>query len=144
MQLCATTKQNQEIALSYFGNRFGYRPWLNFKNKTHPSYQIHPCLYNFVRYANIPQIIRHSFDSVMNDEYKVNVISDISNYIGSYGNVLSAWNNGVDEFFGYNSRYEDSPHRARNGTKCPYADFDGLFYDAAYRMFMDDPSGCAG
>ena len=39
--------------LQYSGTEFGDDPYFNHKNLTHPSYQIHPYLFNFVKKTNL-------------------------------------------------------------------------------------------
>jgi hypothetical protein len=46
----------------FTGNsKVGILPYYNHKNITHPSYQIHPYLYNFIEASNYSKAIENGF-----------------------------------------------------------------------------------
>lgn len=46
-----TTQDINTMYLTYSGNKYGYKPYMNMKNRVHSSVQVHPYLKNFIEYT---------------------------------------------------------------------------------------------
>ena len=52
-----------DLFLTYGGRSFCYDPYYNMRNVTHPSYQIHPYMWNFVKKVQGDSLIGAGFKS---------------------------------------------------------------------------------
>src|SRR5574344_1722914 len=135
-QTSSISSYHYNIALTYGGLSTCYFPYYNHKNVTHPSYQIHPYLYNFIEHISYNYPVANTFysDITLALEDKL-VESKLSNYIGKYGQTIDIWLNNAYDYSGYRTRYEACTHTKINVVD----DYDGAFYKAAVEEFLVDP-----
>ena len=116
-------------------------PYYNYKNVTHPSYQIHPFLWNFSE--NI--VVQHAIDVVSRVFADINIAalegalvqSNLDKYIGQFGNVIDIWKNNTRDFTSYTTRYEQSDHVCRYTSEwSEVVDYDGAFYPPALSTYL--------
>lgn len=91
----------------YSGTENGLYPFYNYKNETHPSYQIHEYIYGFTKYVTDT----FALDSLYNAaslEYADNIRNNIKDFIDSQGNIIDKWMSGRYDFTGYNSNVENA------------------------------------
>lgn len=140
-----STKFNQisayqeEIFLKYGGNDYAYKPYFNWKNITHSSYQIHPYLYRFVEYSNLAYSIKNAFASDANSQLLLALeTSEISSCIGNCGNIINIWDRNCVDYSGYRSRYESNTHNQETnyGEITPLQHYDGTFYPSAVDEYI--------
>lgn len=136
-------QQSIELFKTYSGiPSIAYDPYYNYKNQTHPSYQIHPFLWNFEEYENAIGAFNSLAKQIASIDYEelesVNVKEAISKLIGEYGNVIDVWKFNINDFSGYQTRYEGSDHVCQYTSKwSEVVDYDGAFYPpalSAYRI----------
>ena len=122
------------ILMSYGGQDFTYYPYYNHKNTTHPSFQIHPYLNNFITDFGYRYPVENTFynDAIYNLEDML-----ISNLIGNYGQVIDVAMNNQYDFSGYKTKYEQSPHTEK-GYISKIVDYEGAFYPAAVVDLIND------
>ena len=117
-------------------------PYYNHKNLTHPSYQIHPFLWNFTEKTFVQQAI----DSVSKVFANIDVenlegsliLKNIDSYIGRFGQLIDVWKNHAKDFTSYSTRYERSDHVCRyTNIYNEMVDYDGAFYPPALSTFMN-------
>lgn len=129
-----------EIFLKYGGNKYSYKPYFNWKNITHSSYQIHPYLYRFVEYSNLAYSIKNSFASDANAQLLMALeTSEISTCLGNYGNIINIWDRNCVDYSGYRSRYESNTHNQETsyGKITPLQHYDGVFYPTAVDEYLE-------
>lgn len=85
----------------------GNRPYYNYKNTFHPSYQLHQYIYNFTKYVFTKYDVENLYNTA-NSMYVEELRDNIDTYIDTKGNVINKWINGRFDFTGYNSNYETS------------------------------------
>lgn len=124
---------------SYIGNlEYTNLFYYNFKNKTHPTYQVHPYLYNFIESTDIIETIKNSFYGESTSE-AINklTIKNINQVIGNYGEVLDLYINNLNTYHGYKAEYESIYHsQIKNNL---LEGFDGAFYpDAVEDLFKNE------
>lgn len=116
-------------------------PYYNYKNLTHPSYQIHPFLWNFTEKTFAQQAI----DSIAKIFANIDVeglegsliLNSIDAYIGKFGQLIDVWRNHSKDFTSYSTRYENSNHVCRyTNIYNEIVDYDGAFYPPALSTFM--------
>ena len=128
---------NYEIFKTYSGIPDAYTPYYNYKNVTHPSYQIHPFLWKFVEASKIKEILSRSFDSLQNDRLESkNIAGYIDGIVGKFGEVINIWENNTIDFSGYTTRYEISKHIDENVSYSEVVDYDGSFYPPAVEDYV--------
>lgn len=137
--------QSKMLFQNYGGISVSTDPYYNSKNQTHPSYQVHPFLWNFIEKTNINKVI----DDIASIVYKIDIeeiskkmnANAISSLIGEFGETVDLWRHQVNDFTGYTTRYEQSNHVSKH-TKLPseVVDYDGLFYPPALEKYLEEPS----
>ena len=72
--------------MTYGGRDFCWDPYYNIKNQTHPTYQVHPYLWNIVKKMNGQSLLESGFKSIVVDELEdMNFSSNASKYFGDFG-----------------------------------------------------------
>lgn len=142
-----TYKKYHQMFLTYGGRDFCYDPYYNIKNQTHPSYQIHPYLWNFVEKLDTQTMVEAGFKSRSVDELEEDlVVQNIGNYVGEFGETLNTWFNtrkGLVDYSGYLSRYEmNNNFLPKVGIVGEVADYDGGFYPPAVDFFNKHKDQC--
>ena len=126
---------NNELLLkTYGGLSDSYDPYYNHKNKTHPSFQLHPFMYNFVeKPASRVQDISYQFANLFDPDLDRKGISAvIDKYIGKCGEAIQLWKNNHVDYSGYVTNYEISKHvDSYTGEYSEVVDYDGMFYPPA-------------
>lgn len=133
-------KKYHQMFLTYGGRDFCYDPYYNIKNQTHPSYQIHPYLWNFVEKLDTQTMIESGFKSKVVDDLEEDLVAQhIAGYVGEFGETLSTWLNvkkGLVDYSGYLTRYEmNGNFLPKVGILGEVADYDGGFYPPAADYF---------
>jgi len=128
--------------LTYGGRDFCYDPYYNINNQTHPSYQIHPYLWNFVEKLDTQTMIESGFKSKTVNELEEDLVaSHITGYIGKFGETINTWLNakkGLVDYSGYLTRYEmNNNFIPKVGIVGEVADYDGGFYPPAVSYFNE-------
>lgn len=122
----------------YTGLSVGSIPYMNLENKRHPSYQIHPCLSNFVEIDDVLYPIQNTV-ALVND----NLGSLISGYVNELfdkdGYLTDIWKNPLNVNSDYMSRYEAASHTNAMNNEDPMYGYDGLFYPTALTTYFDKP-----
>lgn len=143
-QAGAVTEDTSEYSISdnaelksaiskYSGSTIGQSPYYNYKNLTHPSFQLHQYIYNFTKYVYNRFSLENLF---LNAEavYAEDVQNNIESFIDKVGNVINKWIAGRFDFTGYNSDYETS-----NPVSDQYVRLDGPFNMYALNDYLHDP-----
>lgn len=128
-----------EQSFMYIGTTAGKQPFYNIKNQTHPSYQVHPYLYNFIKSVNSAYSIENAFrNGLVDDLIAENAQKQFNTNIGKYGQVIDIWKNNAYDFSGYRTTYEDGSHMPTiaNGKIVECADYDGMFYPPALEEYI--------
>lgn len=140
-------RKYKDMFLTYGGRRFCYDPYYNMKNVAHPSYQIHPYLWNFVKKMNGDTLVESGFKSQsVEDLTDMNVVSWLRNAagIGRFGQTVNVWrcaNDGLTDYSGYMSMYEkESNWSSRLNAVHEVVDYEGAFYPPALRYFRAFPA----
>lgn len=126
-------------SFSYMGTEIGNQPYYNNKNQTHPTYQVHPYLYNFVESMNSVYSVENAFKNGLADDIIAeNAVTQIKTNIGKYGQVVDIWKNNAYDFSGYRTSYEVGQHASNinNGKIVECADYDGMFYPPALNEYI--------
>lgn len=128
-------KEKQQIFMTYGGRDFCYYPYYNHLNITHPSYQIHPFLWNFIAKDQA------NFDTLLKvfSGYKVSNLSDgkiqstVDKYYGEFGQSIGEWlDPEAYDYSGYTTRYESSNHTDQEfELTSDIIDYEGAFYPPA-------------
>lgn len=137
--------ENTELFRKNFGiGDYGTQPYYSHKNKTHSSYQIHPYLYNFILASNYKYPVVNAFYNDVNETLEdQQVLNQLSDYVGKYGEAINVAIKNQYDFSGYKSRYETSMHQAKLnsiGRIYPVIDYDGAFYPQAVNEYLADPN----
>lgn len=139
-------KSYQKLFMTYGGRDFCWDPYYNIKNQTHPTYQVHPYLWNIVKKMDGQSLLESGFKSTVIDELEdMNFASNASKYFGSFGETINTWraaSNGLVDWSGYLSRYEKSSNMTASGVLNEVVDYDGLFYPPAVKQFSENPGRC--
>lgn len=140
-------KFNKDMFLTYGGKDFCYDQYYNMQNTVHPSYQIHPYLWNFVKKLGNDSLIQAGFQTSIVDELETEIVNaHISKYLNQYGMAKNTWintSNGLVDYTGYLSRYEKENNcQAKTGIFNEVVDYDGAFYPPAVEMFHKNPKNC--
>lgn len=114
----------------YIGTKEGDYPFYNFKNQTHPSYQIHEYIFGLTKYINDTFSLDNLYNAA-SQEYADNIRYAISSYIDDQGNVINKWIEGRCDFTGYNSNVEKS------GINNPIIRNEGPFNLYALSSYVD-------
>lgn len=102
-----------EMFKKYTGlSTIGETPYYNYKNQTHPSYQIHPYLYNFIRVSNFVYPIENLFYVTFTETYDAELSSrlqtDLSGLLGDFGELKNTILADIEDYSGYSTPYERS------------------------------------
>lgn len=106
-------REKENMFLTYGGLSTCYYPYYNTKNVTHPSYQVHPFLWNFVKKDSSTQnIVKSAFESITVEQLEEeNIKRYADEYFGEYGNVIDKWRHPeLNDYTGYTTGYENSQH----------------------------------
>lgn len=136
-------KSDYRMFLRLAGKDFCFYPYWNFKNTIHPSYQIHPFLWNLVEKAETGDTVKEMFYSHNVDELLASKVSVyIDELLGEYGEIIDKWKfPNVRDFSGYTSRYEKSRHTPGKYVRfSEVVDYEGPFYPPA----IDFLQSCGG
>lgn len=137
----------KEMFLTYGGQNFCYDPYYNMQNTVHPSYQLHPYLWNFVRKINTDSLIQSGYQAKAVSELEEDLINSyISKYLNPQGMPIDLWvnaNKGIVDYTGYLSRYEMSENFSpATGFQNEVVDYDGAFYPPAISAFRSNREVC--
>ena len=125
--------------LKYSGTSNGGDPYVNIKNQTHSSYQIHPYLYNFVEYTNVAYPLANTFYASFTEDYEKQLIEDkIDNIVGIYGNPINVAKYDYKLWNGYQSRYEYEQAKLDKNVNNELQGFSGAFFKKAVFEFLDN------
>ena len=131
-------KYRNGLFLTYAGRDYCYYPHYDTTNMTHPSYQVHPYLWNFVaKDENLVSLLKKSFYSVYVTELMgENLKHNVDTYYGEFGQSINKWlNPNMIDYSGYTTRYESSTHTtSRSQISSEVIDYDGGFYPPAVDM----------
>lgn len=122
-----------------------YDAYYNHKNQTHPSYQIHPFLWNFVEKSIIDQSLDTLVAAFVNIDVAflegAAVAEGLDKCLGRFGNLIDVWDNHLKEFTSYSTRYEQSNHFCRyTNLSSKVVDYDGAFYPPALSSYINTGS----
>jgi hypothetical protein len=120
--------------MTYGGQDVAYYPYYNHKNTTHPSFQLHPYLNNFITDFGYKTPVENIFfnDAIYDLEDMI-----LSNLVGAYGEMIDVAMNNQYDFSGYKTKYEQSPHTEK-GYKNKIVDYEGAFYPEAVIDLIND------
>ena len=142
----STTKEYEDIFINYSGTEYGKYPFFNHKNITHPSYQVHPYLYNLVEVSKYAYPIRNIFgNDTINEATNKLTLENLSSYIGNFGETINFAVHNSYDYSGYKSGYEATIHtkNIKTSTATNEVDgYDGAFYPPALDMFLNNPVEC--
>ena len=127
-------RSDYRMFLRLGGKDMCFYPYWNFKNTIHPSYQIHPFLWNFVEKTDTRDTVKEVFYSHNVDELLSSKISAyIDRLLGEYGEIVDKWRfPDIRDFSGYSSKYEKSRHAPGKYMKfSEVVDYEGPFYPPA-------------
>lgn len=132
--------------LTYGGQEVCYYPYFNYKNITHPSYQIHPYLWNFVTKEDfIDDTLSRVFSKYDSEALNsVNYSKNIDKLYGEYGQLINKWMYPDEyDYSGYTTRYESSDNKDSKNQQVysEVIDYDGAFYPPAgeeLKMYYDE------
>lgn len=123
-------KYKVELFNKYSGLCTADTPYYYLENIKHPSYQIHPCLSNFIEYLDFSYPLQN-LAGFAKDTIEYIAKNNSQLCIDSSGYLLSVWNNPLNGNSDYLSRYEKANHiDEMNEPNCLYG-YDGPFYPAA-------------
>ena len=129
-----------ELFKTYGGTSACYDPYYNYKNIAHPSFQVHPFLWNFVEATGVRDIVSRSFDGLLNEKLeRLQIHKYIDGIIGEFGQVVNIWQNNTTDSTGYTTRYEINTHTDEGVEYSPVVDYDGGFYPPAVQSYLQDP-----
>ena len=128
--------EREKLFLTYSGRDFCYYPYFNYQNVTHPSYQIHPFLWNFVAKdtADLDKLAKTFYgyraDSLIGSKF---ISEKVDELYGEFGQSTKKWlDPDVYDYTGYTTKYESSNHQGiQNGKHSEVIDYEGAFYPPA-------------
>lgn len=123
-------KYKQTLFYKYSGLSTGDTPYYYIENIKHPSYQIHPCLSNFIEYIDFSYPVKslagftkNTIEYIAKNNYNIQ--------IDSSGYLQNMWDNPLNGNSDYLSKYEKTNHIDElNESNCLYG-YDGPFYPKA-------------
>lgn len=134
-------KYKRQLFLKYIGQQVGDTPYYYLQNSTHPSYQIHPCLSNFIQKVDFSYPIQNLggvADSILR-QYEAQLISQkLSTWCTEQGYLVDVWNNPLNSNTDYVTRYEHASHVDSNLSANPYFGWDGLLHPKAFKAIQTD------
>ena len=120
-------KYKCKLFMKYTGQDVGDTPHYYLENKVHPSYQIHPCLSNFVQKVDFSYPIMNlggMADDIL-QQYESSLVCSI---ITSNGYLKEMWKNPMNSNTDYVVRYEQENHIDSNLSANQYFGWDGLIH----------------
>ena len=120
----------------YTGLSIGEMPYMNLENRKHPSYQIHPCLSNFVEIDDMLYPIENTV-ALVNENLEGMISGYVNDYFDKEGYLKDIWKNPLNVNSDYMSRYEATSHTNAMNNEDPVFGYDGLFYPATLTTYFD-------
>lgn len=127
-------KYRQQIFNQYTGNINGNTPYYYMENVRHPSFMLHPYLFNYVEFDNFKYPIENIYN-LASEELSNTIINNISDFIDNDGYLINIWKNPINCNTDYISKYEHVDHLL-NGIQLSTIGYDGLFYPPAVEDFI--------
>lgn len=127
----------QDLFNRYTGLSTSDIPFYYIENVKHPSYQIHPCLSNFIEYVdysfpinNLANLAQKSIDDIAKTSITINIDNN--------GYLQSVWNNPLNSNNEYMTKYEKSNHIDKLGLVNKYYGFDGFHHPSDLTLKFND------
>lgn len=133
-------KYKKKLFLKYTGQDMGDTPYYYLENQRHPSYQIHPCLSNFVEKINFSYPIKNLgsiADDVLKQEAATLAEKNISTWL-SNGYLVDAWKNPLVCNSDYAVRYEQANHVDAELSDNSYFGWDGFIHPEIYSSVVGE------
>lgn len=129
---------------TYSNTEDAYQPHYNRKNITHATRQVHPFMWNFVRYVEDSNNTDKIFYSYKVSELESAKASQyVDNILGENGNLRNMWRYNIQDFSGYTTRYVANENVTDNNTQIfEVAEYDGAFYPPAIEQYRKDYQKC--
>jgi len=122
-------KYRQQLHEQYSGHNDCNTPYYYLNNERHPSFMIHPYVYNFSE----KQTNEYNIDSIVNvDSTAIEQITELSELMDDDGYLIDVWKNPLNTNDDYLTRYEFESHYGKNGKVLEQIAYDGLFYPKAF------------
>ena len=117
----------EKLFYKYTGLSTSDLPFYYIENVKHPSYQIHPCLSNFIEYVDYSFPIKNLANIA--EETISNIAKDTARLlIDDAGYLKDVWNNPLNSNAEYLTKYEKSVHVDEMGNVNKFYGFDGFCY----------------
>ena len=132
-------KYRQALFYAYSGQQGCNMPYYYLANTRHPSFMVHPYIYNFIEKDDI----QYAVDNIQNTDINTGLLelkNSISNYIDEDGYLVNVYDNPLNSNTDYVSRYEQVQHITSSGQKSAIIGYDGMFYPAAVHDFCSNPT----
>jgi len=127
--------QRKDMFLTYAGQEMCYYPYFNLTNVTHPSYQVHPFLWNFISKsdADVSELTKVFYTINPAELNGTEFTRNVDMYYGKFGQSVNKWlNRDLLDYSGYTTQYESSDHISnKSQVSSEVVDFDGAFYPPA-------------
>lgn len=129
---------------TYTNTTGSYQGYYNRKNITHSTRQVHPFMWNFIKYvadSNNTDKVFYSYqvselESSKSEQY-------IDKIVGKYGNLQDVWKYSLQDFTGYTTRYIANDNVTDKNTQIfEVAEYDGAFYPPAIEQYRKDYRRC--
>jgi hypothetical protein len=129
---------------SYSNTDEAYQRYYNRKNVTHATRQVHPFMWNFIKYVEDSNNTDKVFYSYRVSELEsAKVEQTIDKILGQNGNLRDIWKYSIQDFSGYTTRYIANDNTTRNNTQIfEVAEYDGAFYPPAIEQYRSTPEKC--
>ena len=139
--IISTLREYQRfLTHTYSGLSSGAQPYHNWKNVTHPSWQVHPYLKNFIEKSDTDNVIETTYNITANS-FRLAAMRTpkISVCVGIAGEILNLWRYKTEDFSGYLTRYELGRQSLLkwNMEPSPVVNYDGLFYPDAVDDYIN-------
>ena len=139
-------KYKKKLFLKYTGQEVGDTPYYYAQNSVHPSYQIHPCLSNFIEnvdYSYPIQNLAGIADDILNQEMTKMIddkVQRVQDFV--YGGYLkNIWKNPLNSNQDYLTRYEKADHYDSQLSINQYFGWDGFIHpNAVVKCFASNNS----
>lgn len=129
----------KSLFLKYTGQEVGETPYYYLDNSVHPSYQIHPCLSNFIEKVDFSYPIKNLggvADTILKQQIQ-QLVDLSSEYITDDGYLTNAWKNPLIANIDYAVRYEQADHTDANLSANPYFGWDGFIHPEIFDKCKD-------
>lgn len=133
----------KSLFLKYTGQEVGETPYYYLDNSVHPSYQIHPCLSNFIEKVDFSYPIKNLggvADTILKQQIQ-QLVDLSSEYITEDGYLKDAWKNPLIANIDYSVRYEQADHTDANLSANPYFGWDGFIHPKVFQACIDTTLG---